>query len=92
MLGVFVSDEMTRRPADYWKTYRDKIATVTPDDIQRVAKKYLAPENMAIFVVGKWNEIYAGDPEGRASMREFFNGEATELPLRDPLTLEAPKN
>lgn len=92
MLGVFVSDEMTERQANYWRTYREKINAVTPQDIQRVAQKYLVPENMAIFVVGKWSEIYAGDPEGRASMREFFNGEATEVPLRDPLTLEAPKN
>jgi zinc protease len=92
MLGVFVSDEMTSRPAGYWRTYREKINAVTPQDIQRVAQKYLVPENMAIFVVGKWSEIYAGDPEGRASMREFFNGEATEIPLRDPLTLEVPKN
>jgi len=24
-------------------------------------------------------------------MRDFFNGEVTHLPLRDPLTLEAPQ-
>jgi zinc protease len=92
MLNVFVSDEMTNRPKGYWQTYRDKVQGVTPEDVQRVAEKYLVPENMAIFVVGKWEEIYAGDLRKRASMREFFKGEVTHLPLRDPLTLEEPRN
>ena len=30
----------------------------------------------------------ACDADGRASMAEFYEGKATELPLRDPLTLE----
>ena len=29
-----------------------------------------------------------GDMNGRANMQEFFNGDVTHLPLRDPLTLE----
>jgi predicted Zn-dependent peptidase len=91
MLSVFVNDEMTNRPARYWQTYRQKIQEVSPGDIQRVALKHLTPENMAIFVVGKWDEIYPGDAQGRASMQEFFNGEVTHVPLRDPLTLEAPE-
>ncbi len=88
MLGVFVSDEWTSRPADYWQTYRDKVKSVTADDIMRVAQKHLTAENMAIFVVGKWDEIYSGDLEGRAKMSEFFGGDVTHLPLRDPLTQE----
>jgi len=91
MLSVFVGDEMTNRPKDFWQTYRDRVNAVTADDVQRVAQKHLTPDNMAIFVVGKWDEIYAGDLQGRATMRDFFNGEVTHLPLRDPLTLEAPQ-
>jgi zinc protease len=92
MLGVFINDEMTRRPQDWWRTYRDKVNAVTPVDIQRVAQKHLQPERMAIFVVGKWDDIYQGDPQGRASMQDFFKGDVTHIPLRDPLTLEEPKN
>jgi zinc protease len=88
MLAVFVSDEMTNRPKDYWETYRDKIKGVTAADVQRVAKKYLDPQKMAIFVVGKWEEITKGDLGGRATMNDFFGGKVTHLPLRDPLTLE----
>ena len=87
-LGVFVDDEWTKRPADYWKTFRDKVAAVTREDLRRVARKHLDPAKMAILVVGDWDAIAAGDLEKRASMGEFFDGKVTHLPLRDPLTLE----
>lgn len=87
MLGVFVADEWTKRPADFWKTFRQKVAAVTREDLRRVAEKHLDPERMAILVVGDWDAIAPGDLEKRASMAEFFGGKVTHLPLRDPLTL-----
>lgn len=86
MLGVFVSDAWTNRPADYWANYRAKINAVTAADIQRVAQKYLVPSKMAILIVGNWADISKGDLQGRANMALF--GPATELPMRDPITLE----
>jgi zinc protease len=83
-----VNDEWTNRPKDFWKTYREKLEGVTAADIQRVATKHLDPESMAILVVGDWDEIAPGDREKRASMKDFFGGKVTQLPLRDPLTLE----
>ena len=88
MLRVFVNDEWTKRPADYWKTFRQKVAAVTREDLQRVARKHLDPAKMAILVVGDWDEIAKGDLQGRATMKEFFGGAVQHLPLRDPLTLE----
>ncbi len=87
-LQVFVNDEWTNRPKDYWRTFREKVKTVTKDDLLRVAKKHLDPSQMAILVVGDWEAIAPGDLEGRATMKEFFDGEVKHLPLRDPLTLE----
>jgi hypothetical protein len=43
---------------------------------------------MAILVVGDWDDIEQGDLQKRATMADFFGGEVTHLPLRDPLTLE----
>jgi len=43
---------------------------------------------MMILVVGKCDEIVKGERNGRASMSDFFDGNVTHLPLRDPLTLE----
>ncbi len=85
-LRVFVGDEMTGRAPDYWKTYRDNMQAVTQEDIQRVAQEHLKPENMAIMVVGKWEDIEAG--EERASMADISNGVSTEIPLRDPMTMQ----
>ena len=88
MLRVFVNDEWTKRPKDYWKTFRDKVRAVTREDLKRVAQKHLDPEKMAILVVGDWENIASGDLEKRASMDDFFGGKVKHLPLRDPLTLE----
>ena len=88
MLRVFVNDEWTKRPADYWKTFRAKVAAVTREDLQRVAAKHLDPATMAILVVGDWDTIAKGDLQGRATMNEFFKGAVKHLPLRDPLTLQ----
>lgn len=88
MLGVFVNDEWTDRPADFWKTFRNKVAAVTREDLRRVARTHLDPDTMAILVVGDWDAIAPGDIDKRATMGEFFDGTVTHLPLRDPLTLE----
>ncbi len=44
-------------PADYWDTYPEKIAAVTADDVQRVAKKYIPLDNIQIIVVGDGTKI-----------------------------------
>jgi zinc protease len=88
MLRLFVNDEWTKRPADYWQTFRRKVEAVTADDLLRVAKAQLDPDRMAILVVGDWEAIAPGDLGKRASMAEFFGGRVKHLPLRDPLTLE----
>ena len=91
MLRTFVGDEMTDRDPDFWNRYRDNVRAVTSQDIMRVAAKHLHPDRMAILVVGVWDEIRRGDLDGRATMDEFFGGEVTALPQRDPMTLKAGK-
>jgi zinc protease len=88
MLRVFVNDEWTNRPQDFWRTFREKVKAVTGDDIRRVARQHLDPDKMAILVVGNWDEIAKGDLDKRATMDDFFGGAVKHLPLRDPLTLE----
>ncbi len=85
-LGVFVSDEWTNRPTEFWETFRDKIRAVTPEQIQAVAQKYLKPSQMTILIVGNWPDIAKGDLQGRANMQQF--GKATQLPMRDPISLQ----
>jgi predicted Zn-dependent peptidase len=47
-------------PLDYWDTYPSKIEAVTPDDILRVAKKYLDLTHLQLMVVGEKSSIEAG--------------------------------
>ena len=90
MLGIFVSDEWTGRSEEYWQTYRENIAKVTAADVQRVARRLLDPQKMAIFVVGDWDAIAPGDGT-RARMADFFNDTVEHLPLRDPMTMQPMK-
>jgi predicted Zn-dependent peptidase len=39
-------------PADFLERYRDNVAKVTKEDILRVARRYLHPDQLVIFVVG----------------------------------------
>ncbi len=94
MMRLFISDERTGRSPDYWQTYRQRVRGVGPEDIERVAKEYLHPDEAAILVVGPWEQIKKGNAESEAdesriaTMNEFFGGQATEIPQRDPETLE----
>jgi predicted Zn-dependent peptidase len=94
-LGVFVDDEWTNRPAGYWQTFRDKVAAVTPEDVQRVAREHLNPDDMVMLIVGPWDEISAGNSGAEADANRVVTmadikggGEPKRLPERDPLTLK----
>jgi zinc protease len=43
--------------SDYWDTYPAKVAALTADELQRVAKKYYSPEAMQIVAVGDASKI-----------------------------------
>jgi len=47
-------------PADYLETYKAALEKVTIADLDRVAKKYIHPDKLAILVVGKGEEIKPG--------------------------------
>jgi zinc protease len=40
-------------PADFLEQYRANIEKVTREDVARVAKKYVHPDQLAILVIGK---------------------------------------
>ena len=39
-------------PADYWDTYPAKISAITAEQVQRVARKYIVPDDLQIVAVG----------------------------------------
>jgi len=88
IVGIFLGSEYDGRPFEYWTNYQEVIGAVTKADVLRVAKKYLDPDKLVFLIVGSWADIEKGDADGRASMAEFRDGKTTQLPLRDPLTME----
>ena len=53
VLGRRMELEFYGFPADYYDKYPGNIQKVTVDDVIRVAKKYVHPEQVAVLVVGK---------------------------------------
>jgi zinc protease len=49
--------EYFRYPADFLFRYRRQVELTTATDVQRVAKKYLKPENLVTLVVGNQKDI-----------------------------------
>lgn len=90
--STFAQDEYTKRPADYWDTYRQRIAAVTADDVQRAAQKYLDPSKLVILVVGNIGDITKGNPDHpEYSLTKLAaTGQIRVIPLPDPLTMVYP--
>jgi zinc protease len=52
---------------DYFDRYRENIANMTKEDIERVAKKYLDPDRVLVVIVGNAKEIR--EPSARWACR-----------------------
>jgi predicted Zn-dependent peptidase len=58
-------------------TYLDNVKSVTPEDIRRVAKKYLRPDSMSVMVVADTTGI-------EDDLSEFGNVKYIEL--KEPIS------
>jgi zinc protease len=52
-----VQIKMLNLPGDYLQKYRDRVQAVTIDDIQRVAQRYVRPDEAALIVVGDGGSV-----------------------------------
>lgn len=57
LTNLIVNQHIYSLTADYLQTYRDNVDAVTVDDVQRVAIKYVRPDEIAIVIVGDAGEV-----------------------------------
>lgn len=88
ILSTYADDEYTGRDPIYWQTYMENLKKVTPDDVQRVAQKYLQPDQLVLLAVGDANAICAGGYDKAADLKFEKFGKPIMLPLRDPETMK----
>ncbi len=89
--NTFAQDEFTGRYAkdpEFWKLFRDRLKTVTREDVQRVARKYFNLDKAVIVVVGEKKDILQGHPDHDVKLSQLAGGVLVELPMRDPMTLK----
>lgn len=87
--NILASEHLAGWPEDFYASFREKIQTVTKEDVQRVAKKYLDTEKMVLLVVGKITEAEEGDVKDHpGKLSEIAKLPVVKLPLRDPLTMK----
>ncbi len=87
-VNTFANAELNTYPENYFQNYRKKIASVTRDDVRRVAVEQLLPDKFVIVVVGNIGVIKEG--EARAKLGDLGRT-IIDVPLPDPVTLERPK-
>jgi predicted Zn-dependent peptidase len=87
--STFAQAELLGFPKDYYTTYREKIAKLSPDDIRRAAQEHLHPDKFAWVVVGNIPAIEAGDGTHAVKLADL--GTLIPVPLADPFTLERKK-
>ena len=88
-MATFANLEMTGKPMDYYKTYRQKIKVVTKAMVQEAARKYIHPDRAAVLIVGDWEPCNAGSDKFAGPLDKF--GAVRRITLIDPLTGEPAK-
>jgi zinc protease len=75
LLDYAIALKVYNLPADYWDTYPAKIMSITAEQVQRVARKYIVPDDLQIVAVGdaaklkpvldKYGTVQVFDTEGK---------------------------
>jgi predicted Zn-dependent peptidase len=82
--------ETNNLPKDYYKNYLKNLNSVTADDVQEMAKKYLLPNKSHVIVVGNAEEIASGLKKFSTSGKiQYYDNYGVEY---DPNLKKIPEN
>ncbi len=82
LTNLIVSQKLYDLPDDYLQTYRDNVNAVTVEDVERVAKKYIEPDKMAIVIVGDGQEVLE-QAKSYAAGIEIFDTDGNKKDIAD---------
>lgn len=89
--GLLAEEEFTGRYASepgYYAKYQANVEKVTKAEVKRQAQRLLKAEAVTLLVVGKKADLLNPDPKHPVNFADLTNGKLTEIPLRDPLTMQ----
>jgi zinc protease len=82
LTNLIVNQQLYELPEDYLQTYRQQVDAVSADDVRRVARLYVRPEEMAMVIVGDAREIIPL-AAGYADAVEVFDTDGKPLESSD---------
>jgi zinc protease len=82
MTNLIVNQLLYDLPEDYLQTYHQNVNAVSAEDVQRVARKYVRPDEMAIVIVGDSKEILP-QALSYAESVEIFDTEGNPIQTED---------
>lgn len=88
LLETYASDEYTGRDTSYWQSYVENLKQVRPEDVRRVSRKYLHPDQLVILAVGDVEAMRKGGYDKAPDLKFDAFGPVKILPQRDPDTLQ----
>jgi predicted Zn-dependent peptidase len=80
LTNLIVNQQLYDLPVDYLQTYRDNIESISTEDVQRVAQKYIQPDNVAIVIVGDASDVL---PQARSysDQIDIFDTEGNKMDI-----------
>lgn len=84
--------ERYKLPNDYYATYLEKLASVTPEDVREMANKYLKPENAYLVAVGDLSKIKSSlrrlDVGGKILAYDYYGQEVRQKAIPQGLSAQ----
>ena len=77
LLGLYVTAWRYKLPADYWDRYAERITAVTREQVQSMARKYLAADRLQIVAVGDPGPI--AEPLKKLGVVEVYDANGKRL-------------
>jgi predicted Zn-dependent peptidase len=71
---ALAENEFLGRPLDWYARYGERIAAVTADDVRRVAREHLRPDDFVVVAVGPTSAMSARDERHGCALEDFGAG------------------